>query len=172
MKDKLTAAIISLTRSPSAFTLIGVIIGCIVGYALLGCATGPSKYALDHQESVIVQALQRANVDPVIFGDRVARGIKSEIMAGKWTKKGVQDWIDIQRGKLMVGQIDGNAMADMADKYTIKFMLGGDTSQAAILAYYVLAPDFSRLRQVKAFAPDDLKVIHDALTSIEVEINK
>jgi hypothetical protein len=136
-------------------------------YMLSGC--GPSKYALAHQDSLIIQSIESTGMSPEALAERIVRGLRAELAMKKFTHQDLRNWINLWRGRLTIG-IGYPLISKEIEKYAMKFLIGDDISEAAIIAYYMMAPDLSRLDQAGEIGTADRQVVEDLLDYIEAKL--
>ena len=138
-----------------------------LAYALSGC--GPSKYALAHQDSLIIQSIASAGMSPEALAERITRGLGAELYMKKITHQDLRNWINLWRGRLTVG-VGYPMISKEIEKYATKFFMEDDASVAAVILYYMLAPDLTRLDQAGEIGTADRQVVIDLLNHIETKL--
>jgi hypothetical protein len=137
---------------------------------LLGC--GPSQYAVLHQDSVIVKALQANNMSPELIASRVAAVVNMEIAVGKLDYTATHKFLDDWEAKLAAGEQYAD-LATVINTFASRYLKGDDAvSQAVLIAYYLFAPDITTMLDMHTnIAQPDIIVLQDLIAYLRTNIH-
>jgi hypothetical protein len=150
------------------------IIPFIIAAALLmACASTPNETynSATYPDSFLIKAFENAKVDPVTFTLRATRAIQAEIAIGKFTRDDVLKFIADTREKIQVG-LSYDVMVNLITHYARENMApaGGGVSDVAVIAFYMLMPDFGPMNIPDVIGPQDRDIVVRFLDYLEKSI--
>lgn len=141
----------------------------VVGAMMIACG-GPSQYSQIHQDSYIIQVMDRLNMSPESTAKRITGLVKAEIAMGTFTKQQALVFIAARRSDLAVGAsyTDAWSMVQMFMSRYVKSDPSNPVSQAVTIAFYLFADEISAIPNPNMnIAGTDLQVCNDLLNEIQ-----
>lgn len=135
-------------------------------------ACGPSQYAKDNPDSIIVQALQNNSVSPEQVARKMAGVINIEIQLGDISYDDFFLFLDTQEARLSyLSYADAAGLLQFYAEKLIKENSANTITKAALIAYYLFEPDLADMLKIDTtIGQADAKVLKDLISYLRQHV--